>query len=106
MIVMEALKYRLHRGRRSNLHFFRDSNKNEVDLLLNYGSDLFPIEIKSGMTVNKDYFKGLRAFARIFDLPLGAGLVYGGEEQQDRQKTVVVPVREFPQLLADKDAAD
>ena len=33
---MEALKYRLHRGRRSNLHFYRDSNGIEVDLLLNY----------------------------------------------------------------------
>jgi len=39
LVVMEALKYRLHRGRRSNLHFYRDSNGNEVDLLLNYGPD-------------------------------------------------------------------
>jgi len=104
MIVMEALKYRFHRGRRSNLHFYRDSNGNEVDLLLNYGPDLFPVEVKSGMTVNKDYFKGLRAFARVFDIPLGAGLVYGGEERQERQNTTVLPAREFHTLLAEKDA--
>lgn len=34
MVIMEALKYRLHRGKRANLNFYRDSNGNEVDLLL------------------------------------------------------------------------
>jgi uncharacterized protein len=103
MVVMEALKYRLHRGRRSNLHFYRDSNGNEVDLLLNYGAELFPVEIKAGMTVNKDYFKGIRAIAKVFDLPLGAGLIYGGEERQQRQDTDVRPARECHLLLAERE---
>ena len=100
---MEALKYRLHKGNRSNLHFYRDSNGNEVDLLLGYGPDLFPVEIKSGMTINKDYFKGLKAFAKVFDTPLGSGLVYGGEETQQRQDTAVCPVEMFSGLLTDKE---
>ena len=91
----------MHRGRRSNLHFYRDSNGNEVDLLLSHGPDLFPVEIKAGMTVNRDYFKGLRAFAKIFDLPLGAGLLYGGEERQLRQGIAVRPAREIHLLLAE-----
>ena len=103
MVVMEALKYRLHRGRRSNLHFYRDSNGNEVDLLLNYGPDLFPVEVKAGMTVNKDYFKGLQAISRVFDLPLGAGLIYGGEEVQRRHNINVQSVRTFHLMLADKE---
>ncbi|MFQ5661354.1 MAG: ATP-binding protein [Gammaproteobacteria bacterium] len=103
MVVMEALKYRLHRGRRSNLHFYRDSNGNEVDLLLNYGTELFPVEVKAGMTVNKDYFKGIHAFARVFDLPFGAGLIYGGEERQQRQDIVVRPARELHLMLADRE---
>jgi uncharacterized protein len=57
MIVLEALKCRLHRGKRSNRSFYRDSNGNEVDLLLGLGSDFFPIEIKAGMTINRNYFK-------------------------------------------------
>ncbi len=103
LTVMEALKYRLHRGRRSNLHFYRDSNGNEVDLLLNYGPDLFPLEIKAGMTLNRDYFKGLQAFAKVFDLPLGAGLLYGGEERQHRQDLIIRPARETHLLLAEKE---
>jgi len=102
MVVMEALKFRLHRGNRSNLHFFRDSNGNEVDLLISYGPDLFPVEIKSGMTVNKDYFKGLKAFGKVFELPLGAGLVYGGGESQQRLDTTVCPVEGLYGLLAKK----
>lgn len=33
-IVMEALKRRYNRGKESNLYFYRDSNQNEIDLLL------------------------------------------------------------------------
>ncbi len=103
LAVMEALKYRVHRGRRNNLHFYRDSNGNEVDLLLNYGPDLFPVEIKAGMTLNRDYFKGLQAVAKVFDLPLGAGLLYGGDEQQQRRDVTVLPARKIHLLLAEKE---
>lgn len=33
-IVTEALKRRYNQGKESNLYFYRDSNQNEVDLLL------------------------------------------------------------------------
>ena len=100
MVVMDALKYRLHRGQRSNLHFYRDSNGNEVDLLLNFGPDLFPLEIKAGQTVNADYFKGLKAFADLFSLPLGAGLIYAGEERQQRRDAKVRSFRAMHELLS------
>jgi uncharacterized protein len=99
MVVMEALKYRFHRGKRANLHFYRDSNGNEVDLLVSSGPDLYPIEIKAGMTINKDYFKGLDSFAGNFPLPHGRGLVYGGDETQLRSETSIYPARRFYDLL-------
>lgn len=99
LAVVEALKYRWHRGRRSNLHFYRDSNGNEVDLLLSYGADLFPVEIKAGMTLNRDFFKGLTAFAKTFALPFGGGLLYGGQESQKRNNVTVRPARDIHLLL-------
>ncbi len=99
MVVMEALKYRFHRGKRANLHFYRDSNGNEVDLLISSGPDLYPIEVKSGMTINKDYFKGLDSFAGQFPLPHGRGLVYGGDETQLRSETSIYPARQVFELL-------
>ncbi len=99
MVVMESLKYRLHRGKRANLHFYRDSNGNEVDLLISSGPDLYPLEIKAGMTINKDYFKGLDSFAGNFSLPHGRGLVYGGDETQLRSNTSIYPAKRFYKLL-------
>ena len=40
-----------------------------------------PVEIKAKATISRDYFKGLQAFA--------AGLVYGGEENQQRGQVAV-----------------
>ncbi|MBR9987510.1 MAG: ATP-binding protein [Desulfosarcina sp.] len=94
LVVAEALKYRFNQGRRSNLFFYRDSKGNEVDLVLVNGPDLFPIEIKSSMTITRDYFKGLRHFSKIFgnSIPRGSGLVYGGQEGQRRTDVTIVPV--------------
>ena len=64
------------------------------------GPDLFPIEIKSGMTITRDYFKGLRHFSKIFgnSIPRGSGLVYGGQEGQRRTDVTVVPVYGLQEL--------
>lgn len=103
LVVIEALKYRLHRGRRSNLNFYRDSSGKEVDLFLGYGPDIFPVEVKAGMTINNDYFKSLRLLAKQHNFPLGAGLVYGGESSQTRHDVEVVTIREIHTLLASRE---
>ena len=100
MAIVEALKYRYNRGKKDNLSFYRDSNGNEVDLLLGIGPDLFPVEIKSGETIVPDFFKGLASFIKTAPpLPQGAGLVYGGPEQQNRSQTRVWPVLRMHEML-------
>lgn len=100
MVVMEALKYRFNRGRRNNLHFYRDSKGNEVDLLVEIGPDVFPLEIKAGATITQDYFKGLKHFAKCMPgLPWGGGLVYGGEEVQLRSNVRIYPATGIHDLL-------
>ena len=64
ILVMEALKYRYNLGRRSNLFFYRSSNGNEVDLIMESGRNVTAIEIKAGATINPDFFKGLRNFLK------------------------------------------
>jgi predicted AAA+ superfamily ATPase len=101
MMVMEALKYRFNQGQRSNLYFYRDSKGNEVDLLLVYGTDIFPIEIKAGMTITRDYFKGLNHFAKVFPdyIPKGGGLVYAGDQSQNRARILIVPFSDLYRLF-------
>jgi len=100
LVVMEALKYRYNRGRKSNLCFYRDGKGNEVDIIIEFGSDLFPVEIKAGETITPDYFKGLIQFRKVVsDLPWKAGLIYGGLERQMRSDTRIYPVYDLEDML-------
>jgi predicted AAA+ superfamily ATPase len=61
--------------------FWRDRAQHEVDMLINRGITLDPVEIKSGETFRKDFFKQLDWFQSITDVPTGIStVVYGGEE--------------------------
>ena len=101
MVIIEVLKCRFNQGRRSNLYFYRDSKGNEVDLLMVSGSDIFPIEIKAGMTITRDYFKGLNYFAKVFPdhIPKGSGLIYAGDQSQSRTNVLIVPYSELYTLF-------
>lgn len=84
-IVGEFLKHRFNAGLPSNLFFWRDNIGTEVDVLVEDGSGLFPIEIKSGSTVSEDFFTGLRRYLKYAGhRATGAGLVYGGEDSYTR----------------------
>ncbi len=76
-VVNEVMKFDLNRNRAAELFFFRDSNGNEVDLLYRRGLDLLPIEIKSGQTVSKDFFRLIDKFRQSVEANVGAA-VYGG----------------------------
>ncbi len=104
MVVMEALKYRYNRGRRSNLFFYRESNGNEVDLLAESGRNLRAVEIKSGATINPDYFKGLHHFVKAAGTKrhITGGVIYGGNEIQKRSDFPVYPVTRCEDLFAEQ----
>ncbi len=84
-IIMEALKDRLNAGENAEMYFYRDSEGNEVDLLLPTDGKLQALEIKAGATVNADYFKGLKTFVAHHPAAVaGGGVVYGGLQSQNR----------------------
>ncbi|MBI5331390.1 MAG: ATP-binding protein [Betaproteobacteria bacterium] len=87
LVVMEALKDRFNRGESGEMYFYRDTNGNEVDLLIPAGRRFHAVEIKAGATVNPDYFRGLAALSRAFPDVLEDGrVVYGGEQEQTRSE--------------------
>ena len=96
LIVSEYMKGYLNRGEGAPIYFWRDSNGNEVDLLVEVGTRLMPIEIKSGQTVNNDFFTGLRRWMEIAgeqaELPT---LIYGGAESYGHDGVNVVSWEEF-----------
>ena len=46
LVVTEILKYRLNKGKRNNLNFYRDSTGNEIDVIYGVAQNFLPIEIK------------------------------------------------------------
>lgn len=55
-MLAELIKNSFHRAEEPDLHFWRDSTGHEIDLLIERGRNLTPVEIKSGETVAGDYF--------------------------------------------------
>lgn len=95
-VISELLKTRYNAGATSNLYFWRDRSGHEVDLLIDHGTDLSPLEIKSGQTINKDYFKGLEFWNNLAGDTAGkAWLVYGGDSRQIRSNVTVLPWHEI-----------
>ena len=74
MIIMEALKTLSNTGSTYDIYFYRDSNKNEVDLLVSKSRSFDLYEIKSGKTIRPLMAKNLQRLdlkpARKFILSL------------------------------------
>lgn len=84
-VIMEAMKDRLNAGATAEMYFYRDSEGNEVDLLIPVGTQMHAIEIKAGATINPDYFKGLKTFAAHQPAVFASGcVVFGGADGQSR----------------------
>jgi len=98
-VVAELLKARTNQGKNSNIYFFRDNVGNEVDVLLEDGTSIKPVEVKLGSTINEDYFKGLRYYQKLNkknkEKP---ALIYGGTEDQHRQTADVLSYRNVEKI--------
>jgi len=63
LVLLEALKSRLNSGLKPDLHFFRNSNGLEIDLILERNQRLDLFEIKSGKAFNADFCKPMKNFS-------------------------------------------
>lgn len=81
-VMSELAKYIANRGKRAQLHFWRDVQGNEVDAMVERADTLLPIEIKSGLTIDNSFFDGLRYWNTLKGHETERGfLVYGGTER-------------------------
>lgn len=80
MVIIDFLKKTHNAGRSGGLYFYRDSNGNEVDLLVKNGDGYDCYEIKSAATFHPDFIKGLNSFERGFpELVKNRTIIYSGE---------------------------
>ncbi len=95
-VVAEVLKSFLNSGERPNLYFWRDSNGVEVDILIEQGGRITPVEIKSGKTVNAEFFSGLEKWVSLAgEMAINPTLIYGGAENYRHKGVRVMGWRHF-----------
>ena len=97
-VVSEVMKHRFNRLQDFACSYFRDSNGNEVDLVLESAGRAIAVEIKSGATLAGDWFRGLRRFADLAG-DVQPVLIYGGEGAFEREGVAVYGWRSVPDWL-------
>jgi predicted AAA+ superfamily ATPase len=100
LMVSELLKQCWNDGRPSNLFFWRDSKGLEIDLLLEKGEALTPVEIKSGATIAADFTDNLKKWVQLSGNPQQPSwLIYGGDRQFATGSTQIIPWLQAGQLI-------
>ena len=91
LIAGELLKARFNKGLPSNLYFWRNNKGDEIDLIVDRGEELVPVEIKSGRTLNADFFLGLERWRTLTATSPEGYLVYGGDTESRNRSTAIIP---------------
>jgi len=90
-VVSEIVKNYVHRGLEPDVYFWRDSSAHEIDLVIERGERLVPVEAKSGETFASDFLDGIRYWRGLSGKNAQpAALVYGGETSYLREGVVVM----------------
>jgi uncharacterized protein len=88
-VISELIKDRYNRNIPFDLYFWRDSTGNEMDIVIDKGTYLYPVEIKAGKTITRDYFKNLQFWSKIAGIEEGT-VIYAGDATQKRSNGISV----------------
>lgn len=92
MLMTELYKKRSNRGERPQFWFWRDSNGNEVDLLIEENGQLKVIEIKSSKTFNTRLLSGLTWWRKTTGYSTEHNyLIYLGDQKVETDSGVLLP---------------
>ena len=96
MVVNAFVKQGWNAGRETDLRFWRDSQGNEVDLLVYDGDQPSAYEIKSGATFNADFFTTLVKWSALSQTPVERlNVIYGGDTSMHTTKGQLQAWRTF-----------
>lgn len=82
LVISEIIKSQVHSGRRPAVYYWRESNGNEIDCIIeNEKGNITAVEIKAGETFASDHTRNLKLFpAEEKGKGIRKLLVYGGNE--------------------------
>ena len=100
MIVMEAIKHRYNMGLEGGVFFYRDSNQNEVDILIKQEGELTAIEVKSSMTYSSSFEKTLTQIEGWIKTPISKkAIVYSGDFENSSGDINLINYRHISSIL-------
>lgn len=89
MVMTEFVKARMNKAIHINLFYWRDKSGHEVDLIIDEDRELLPVEIKSGKTINNEFFKNLNYWKKISGNEKSL-LLYSGKHKQIKSDGTIV----------------
>jgi predicted AAA+ superfamily ATPase len=99
-VLLEMMKNHYAKGIHRNYSFWRDSNQNEIDLLIEKGKQVACVEMKYSQTVKQEFIKSLHYLDKIKgELELTHYLVNSMDESQKRSNETIVSWRDINQYL-------
>lgn len=98
LVINELQKNVFNTGTQPRFYFWRDYSQHEVDLLIQDGTQLKAVEIKSGKTIQPEFFKGLNQFEKIAPAAQRI-LLYGGDEYQKRSQVLVCSMGQLGEVV-------
>ena len=100
MIVMETIKHRYNMGLEGGVFFYRDSNQNEVDILIKQEGELTAIEVKSSMTYSSSFEKTLTQIEGWIKTPISKkAIVYSGDFENSSGNINLINYRHISSIL-------
>ena len=99
-IIANLLKENSHKMLHNTFYFYRDSNQSEIDLMIQHGDKFDIVEIKSGKTIQNEFFKGINKFEKSYPALTGQKyLIYGGDETYKYLDTQILNWNNFDKIL-------
>lgn len=93
-IVMEVLKHRYNQGLDGGVFFYRDSNQNEVDILLKQEGKITAIEVKASATYHPSFEKHISRLHDWIKTPLSKKvIVYAGDFENTAGDIAIINYR-------------
>jgi predicted AAA+ superfamily ATPase len=87
-IVSDILKIKFNKGKQDNLYYYRDNHGIEIDILMDQGTSVDSIEIKSSKTLSSQFFKNIKSYQK--NQKGKAYLIYGGNENHIQENVQIV----------------
>jgi uncharacterized protein len=98
LVITEMLKKRYNNGEVNNLYFWRENSGYELDVLVDNGRELYPVEIKSAQTFQDNFMKNINFWEKLTGTRAGAVVYDGRQEFVSKTKIRVLNWREAGSL--------